>query len=148
MVTLKARVGLGEGFLCKIETGHALVKATWREATGGSGLAVCSGDLLLEALTACAGVTLSAMATALGIEIQNGVVHAEGDLDFRGTLGVSKETPVFSASGYISTWSARRAKSNSGTPAPAYPDNYAVVYQTLRQPPEMSITSNVTASTT
>ena len=113
MVTLKAQGRLGEGVTCKIETGRALVEAGLHAATGGSGLAVCLGDLLLEALTACAGVTLSAVATALGIEIQDGVVCAEGDLDFGGRWGCRKRRQLgFSASGYFSTWSARRAKSS------------------------------------
>ncbi|MFI5152982.1 MAG: OsmC family protein [Chitinophagales bacterium] len=94
LITLKAQGNIGEGISCKIETGRALVEAGLHPATGGTGMLACSGDLLLEALVACAGVTLSAVSTALGIEIRQGSVHAEGDLDFRGTLGVSKEVPV------------------------------------------------------
>src|SRR5580704_2850922 len=94
MITLKAQGKIGEGISCSIETGRALVEAGLHPATGGTGLLACSGDLLLEALVACAGVTLSAVATAIGVEIKNGTIKAEGDLDFRGTLGVSKEVPV------------------------------------------------------
>src|SRR5438552_6976697 len=94
MITLKAQGNIGEGISCKVETGKAIVEAGLHPATGGTGMLACSGDLLLEALVACAGVTLSAVATAIGVEIKNGTVRAEGDLDFRGTLGVSKETPV------------------------------------------------------
>ena len=94
LVTLRAQGRIGEGVGCKVDTGKALVEAGLHPATGGDGLAVCSGDMLLEALVACAGVTMSAVATALGIDLRAGTVRAEGDLDFRGTLGVSKETPV------------------------------------------------------
>ncbi|TGM12202.1 OsmC family peroxiredoxin [Leptospira selangorensis] len=92
--TLKAKGKLGEGISCKIETGRALADAGLHPATGGNGMLACSGDLLLEALVACAGVTLGAVATSIGINIKEGFVRAEGDLDFRGTLGVSKEIPV------------------------------------------------------
>ena len=94
IITLKAQGKIGEGISCKVETGRAIVEAGLHPATGGSGLLACSGDLLLEALVACAGVTLQAVATAIGVEIKNGSVKAEGDLDFKGTLGVSKEVPV------------------------------------------------------
>src|SRR6476660_5751681 len=94
IITLKAQGKLGDGISCKVDTGRALVEAGLHPATGGTGLLACSGDLLLEALVACAGVTLNAVATAIRIEIKNGSIKAEGDLDFRGTLGVSKEVPV------------------------------------------------------
>src|SRR6267142_379012 len=90
VITLKAHGKIGEGISCKVETGRALIEAGLHPATGGTGMLACSGDLLLEALVACAGVTLQAVATAIGVEIKNGTVRAEGDLDFRGTLGVSK----------------------------------------------------------
>jgi uncharacterized OsmC-like protein len=93
-ITLKAQGNIGEGISCKVDTGRALVEAGLHPATGGTGMLACSGDLLLEALVACAGVTISAVSTSLGIEIRQGSVQAEGDLDFRGTLGVSKEVPV------------------------------------------------------
>jgi len=94
VITLKAQGKVGDGISCKIETSKALVQAGLHPATGGTGLLACSGDMLLEALAACAGVTLKAVATALAIEINDGTVTAEGDLDFKGTLGVSKEVPV------------------------------------------------------
>ena len=94
MITLKAKGNLGENFSCKVQTGRALVEAGLHPATGGTGLLACSGDMLLEALVACAGVTLSAVATAIGIQINNGSILAEGELDFRGTLGVAKDAPV------------------------------------------------------
>src|SRR3990172_879381 len=94
VITLKAEGRIGEGVTCSLQTGKALVEAGLHPATGGTGAHACSGDMLLEALAACAGVTLSAVATAIGVDIREGVVRAEGDLDFRGTLGVSKEAPV------------------------------------------------------
>ncbi|MGZ8557721.1 MAG: OsmC family protein [Chitinophagaceae bacterium] len=94
LITLKAQGKIGEGISCKVETGRALVEAGLHPATGGDGMLACSGDLLLEALVACAGVTLKAVATAIGVEIKDATIKAEGDLDFRGTLGVSKEAPV------------------------------------------------------
>src|ERR1051325_4359665 len=94
LVTLRARGRIGEGIACRVDTARALVEAGLHPATGGSGLQACSGDMLLEALVACAGVTLKAVATALGIALRDATVHAEGDLDFRGTLGVAKDAPV------------------------------------------------------
>src|SRR6266571_3570827 len=93
LVTLRAEGRIGEGLTCKIETGKALVEAGLHPATGGDGLSACSGDMLLEALVACAGVTLRAVATALDIQLRDATISAEGDLDFRGTLGVSKDVP-------------------------------------------------------
>ena len=94
VVTLRAQGRIGEGIACRVDTGKALVEAGLHPASGGSGLQACSGDMLLEALVACAGVTLKAVATALGIELKDASVTAEGDLDFRGTLGVAKDAPV------------------------------------------------------
>src|SRR6187402_1365568 len=94
IITLKAEGKIGEGISCKVETGKAFVEAGLHPATGGSGMQACSGDLLLEALVACAGVTLRAVSTAIGVELRDAIIKAEGDLDFRGTLGVSKEAPV------------------------------------------------------
>ena len=121
LITLRAEGRLGEGVSCKIDTGKALVIAGLHPATGGSGQSACSGDMLLEALVACAGVTLNAVATALGIELRDAVLHAEGDLDFRGTLGLSREVPV----GFLSIRLTER---------------YCVVYQTLANPPALSVT--------
>jgi uncharacterized OsmC-like protein len=94
LVTLRAEGDLGENVTCSIGTGRALIEAGLHPATGGNGLSACSGDMLLQALVACAGVTLGAVATALGIELNGGIVTAEGDLDFRGTFGVAKDVPV------------------------------------------------------
>jgi uncharacterized OsmC-like protein len=94
LITLRAHGRMGEGIACRVETGRALVEAGLHPGTGGSGLQACSGDMLLEALVACAGVTLKAVATALGIRLEDATVSAEGDLDFRGTLGVAKDAPV------------------------------------------------------
>jgi len=94
LITLRAQGRIGEGIACRIDTGKALVEAGLHPATGGSGLQACSGDMLLEALVACAGVTLRAVATALGIGLRNAKLTAEGDLDFRGTLGVARDAPV------------------------------------------------------
>jgi uncharacterized OsmC-like protein len=94
LITLRAEGRLGEGLACRVDTGRALVEAGLHPASGGSGLQACSGDMLLEALVACAGVTLNAVATALGIKLKDASVSAEGDLDFRGTLGVAKDAPV------------------------------------------------------
>jgi len=94
LITLRASGQVGQGISCKIETGKALVEAGLHPATGGNGLQACSGDMLLEALVACAGVTLRAVSTAIGVDVRGGTITAEGDLDFRGTLGVSKEAAV------------------------------------------------------
>jgi uncharacterized OsmC-like protein len=94
VVTLRAQGRVGEGIACRVDTGRALIEAGLHPASGGTGLQACSGDMLLEALVACAGVTLKAVATALGIELRDATLTAEGDLDFRGTLGVAKDAPV------------------------------------------------------
>jgi uncharacterized OsmC-like protein len=94
IITLRAEGNLGDGVSCKLQTKAAMIEAGLHPATGGTGLQACSGDLLLEALVACAGVTLKAVATAIGVDIRKGTIKAEGDLDFKGTLGVSKESPV------------------------------------------------------
>lgn len=94
MITLKAASKIGEGITCKIETGRSLAEAGLHPATGGDGLSVCSGDMLLEALAACAGVTLKAVATAIEFRLEDATIYAEGDLDFRGTLSVDKNAPV------------------------------------------------------
>jgi uncharacterized OsmC-like protein len=94
LITLKAKSKLGDGITCKIETGKAMVEAGLHPATGGDGLSACSGDMLLEALAACAGVTLNAVATATGVPLKDASIYVEGDLDFRGTLSVDREAPV------------------------------------------------------
>jgi uncharacterized OsmC-like protein len=131
MITLKAEGKIGEGISCSIETGRILVAAGLHPATGGTGLLACSGDLLLQALVACAGVTLSAVATAIGVEIVNGTIKAEGDLDFRGTLGVSKEVPVGFKSIRLIFNLDTNASAEQMTSLSKLTERYCVVYQTL-----------------
>jgi len=133
MVTLKARGMIGEGISCKVETGRALVEAGLHAATGGNGMLACSGDLLLEALVACAGVTLSAVATAIGIAIKSGTVTAEGDLDFRGTLGVSKEIPVGFQEIRLQFNIDCEASDEQLESLLKLTERYCVVYQTLKR---------------
>jgi uncharacterized OsmC-like protein len=146
LVTLRAQGRLGdERLTCKVETGRALVEAGLHPATGGDGLSACSGDMLLEALVACAGVTMRAVATALDIELRGGTVSAEGDLDFRGTLGVSREAPV----GFRDI----RLSFDLDTAAPAdkidslikLTERYCVVYQTLKTPAQLALSVQTTA---
>ena len=140
LVTLRAKGRLGdEGVTCKVETGRALAEAGLHPATGGDGLSLCSGDMLLEALVACAGVTLKAVATALALPVTGGTVSAEGDLDFRGTLGVAKDAPVgfrairlrFDVEGDLTE--EQRATLLKLT------ERYCVVYQSLRQPAAFAV---------
>jgi uncharacterized OsmC-like protein len=138
-VTLKAHGQVGEGISCRVETGKALVEAGLHPATGGDGLAACSGDMLLEALVACAGVTLRAVATAIGIEVRGGTVNAEGDLDFRGTLGVSKEAPVGFLAVRLSFALDTDADEDRLATLQRLTERYCVVYQTLLSPPSMSV---------
>ena len=140
LVTLKASGHLGEGVTCKIETGKAIVEAGLHPATGGDGFHICSGDLLLEALVACAGVTLNAVATAIGIEIKDGLVYAEGDLDFRGTLAVSKETPVGFKDIRLNFKLETDASGQQLVDLLKLTERYCVVYQTLRNSPVMKAT--------
>jgi uncharacterized OsmC-like protein len=143
VVTLRAHGRIGEGLTCKVETGKALVEAGLHPATGGDGLAACSGDMLLEALVACAGVTLRAVATAIGIEIRDGTVTAEGDLDFRGTLAVNREAPV----GFKDVRLHFRLETDASDEQLAslirLTERYCVVYQTLRQPPPIAVDVDV-----
>ena len=139
LVTLRAQGRVGAGVSCRIETGKALVEAGLHPATGGSGLQACSGDMLLEALAACAGVTLSAVATALGIENREGTVRAEGEIDFRGTLGVSKDVPVGFSRIRLEFDLATSASEEQLATLQRLTERYCVVYQTLRQPPEISV---------
>ncbi|HRN55774.1 MAG TPA: OsmC family protein [Agriterribacter sp.] len=131
IITLKASGKIGEGISCKVETGRALVEAGLHKATGGTGMLACSGDLLLEALVACAGVTLQAVATAIGVEIKDGTVKAEGDLDFRGTLGVSKDVPVGFLSIRLSFYIDTAATDAQIQTLAKLTERYCVVYQTL-----------------
>src|SRR5262245_45709135 len=140
-VTLRARGTVGaEGITCKVATGRALVEAGLHPATGGDGLAACSGDMLLEALAACAGVTLRAVATALDIPVRGGTVTAEGDLDFRGTLGVSKEAPVGFKAIRLHFELETEATPEQLANLLRLTERYCVVYQTLRTPPPIIIT--------
>ena len=133
LVTLTARSKVGEGISCKVDTGRAIAEAGLHPATGGDGLALCSGDMLLEALAACAGVTLKAVATAIAFDLQDAAISAEGDLDFRGTLGVDKSAPV----GFQSIRLKIDLKTNEEEERIAtllkLTERYCVVYQTLKQ---------------
>ena len=131
IITLKDRGNIGEGISCKVETGRAFVEAGLHPATGGNGLLACSGDLLLEALVACAGVTLQAVATAIGIEINNGTITAEGDLDFKGTLGVSKEVPVGFKTIRLDFNLDSNATAEQMASLAKLTERYCVVYQTI-----------------
>lgn len=130
-ITLKAEGRIGEGISCKVDTGRALVEAGLHPATGGNGMLACSGDMLLEALVACAGVTLTAVATAIGVEIKEGNIRAEGDLDFRGTLGVAKEAPVGFKSIRLHFAFTSDATDEQINALARLTERYCVVYQTL-----------------
>lgn len=138
LVTLEAEGALGEGITCSVQTGRALAEAGLHPATGGDGLSLCSGDMLLEALAACAGVTLRAVATSLEIPVAGGTVHVEGDLDFRGTLAVSRDVPV----GFRAI-RLRYTLDTAATPEQLdtlirLTERYCVVYQTLASVPDFS----------
>jgi uncharacterized OsmC-like protein len=143
LVTLKASGRVGEGVTCNVETGRALVAAGLHPKTGGEGIHACSGDMLLEALVACAGVTLGAVATAIGVTLRNAVVRAEGDLDFRGTLGVSKETPVgFQAIRLFFDLDTDATEEQLSSLA-RLTERYCVVLQSLKTPPAVTVTRTV-----
>jgi uncharacterized OsmC-like protein len=141
LITLRAQGRIGEGLTCKVETGKALVAAGLHPATGGDGRCACSGDMLLEALVACAGVTLTSVATALGVPLRDATVRAEGDLDFRGTLGVDQSAPV--------GFRAIRLRFELDTDAPQHQvdrlleltERYCVVYQTLSRPSAVQVSA-------
>jgi uncharacterized OsmC-like protein len=139
LVTLRAQAQAAEGLVCKVDTGKSLVEAGLHPATGGDGSLVCSGDMLLEALVACAGVTLRAVATALGIQLRDARVRAEGDLDFRGTLGVSKEVPVGFRNIRLHFDLDTNATDEQRATLIRLTERYCVVLQTLRQPPPIEI---------
>jgi uncharacterized OsmC-like protein len=146
LVTLRARGRLGlESLSCKVETGKALVEAGLHPATGGAGFAACSGDMLLEALVACAGVTLSAVATALDVPITGGSVSAEGDIDFRGTLAVAKDAPVGFRDIRLHFDLESDASSEQIAKVLELTERYCVVYQTLRCSPPLVITQSTAA---
>jgi uncharacterized OsmC-like protein len=139
VITLKAEGALGEGVTCSIQTARAMVDAGLHPATGGSGMHACSGDMLLEALAACAGVTLNAVATALAIPVRSGRVLAEGDLDFRGTLGVAKDAPVGFKDIRLRFELDTDATEEQLATLLKLTERYCVVYQTLRQPPAIEV---------
>lgn len=140
LITLHAQGRLGEGISCKIETGKALVVAGLHPATGGSGQGACSGDMLLEALVACAGVTLNAVASALGIELRDASLLAQGDLDFRGTLGLSKDVPVGFQNIRLQFTLDTDASQDQLATLLRLTERYCVVYQTLAHPPALTVT--------
>ena len=140
LITLRAQGRIGEDVSCRIETGKALVTAGLHPATGGTGLAACSGDMLLEALVACAGVTLNAVATALGIELRDAALEAEGDLDFRGTLGLAKDVPVGFKHIRLKFKLDTDASEEQLATLLKLTERYCVVYQTLARPPAVTIT--------
>jgi uncharacterized OsmC-like protein len=140
VVTLEADGTLGEGISCSVNTGRALAEAGLHPATGGDGSLLCSGDMLLEALAACAGVTLRAVATSLGIAVESGRVHAEGDLDFRGTLAVDRDAPVGFRSIRLSFELDTDADEEQLATLLKLTERYCVVFQTLARPPEISAT--------
>lgn len=135
LITLKAQGRIGEGITCKIENGKAMVEAGLHQATGGTGQSVCSGDMLLEALVACAGVTLNAVATAIGVNLRDGIVRAEGDIDFRGTLGVSRDAPVGFQNIRLSFELDTDATKEQLASLKKLTERYCVVFQTLQHSP-------------
>jgi uncharacterized OsmC-like protein len=145
LVTLRARGRVGENITCKIETGKARVEAGLHPATGGDGLSACSADMLLEALVGCAGVTLRAVATALGIELRGAMIQAEGDLDFRGTLGVSKDVPVGFKEIRLSFDLDTEASEEQLATLLRLTERYCVVYQTLSRPAHISVLHRATS---
>jgi uncharacterized OsmC-like protein len=139
MVTLKADGELGEGVSCSVSTGRALAEAGLHPASGGDGSLLCSGDMLLEALVACAGVTLRAVATSLGIEVDSGRVRAEGDLDFRGTMAVGRDAPVGFSAIRLTFELDSDAEEEQLATLLKLTERYCVVFQTLSTPPELSV---------
>jgi uncharacterized OsmC-like protein len=142
LITLKAEGRIGEGLTCSIRTGKAMVEAGLHPATGGPGTFACSGDMLLEALAACAGVTMAAVATSIGVNLRGGTVRAEGDLDFRGTLGVSKEAPVGFRDIRLQFELDTDATADELATLSRLTERYCVVYQTLRQAPSIAVSLN------
>ena len=139
LITLKAEGRLGENFTCSVATSKAMVEAGLHPATGGSGLSACSGDMLLEALVACAGVTLNAVATALGLKLGDATVRAEGDLDFRGTLGVDRNAPVGFRDIRLFLDIQGDLTEEQRSTLLKLTERYCVVYQTLRNSPPIHV---------
>jgi uncharacterized OsmC-like protein len=145
-ITLAAEGRLGgDGLTCSVETGRALVEAGLHPATGGDGVSACSGDMLLQALVACAGVTLRAVATAIGVTLRGGTVRAEGDLDFRGTLGIDKEAPVGFGNIRLSFDLDSDADEEQLATLIKLTERYCVVYQTLRRAPPVALSLRTAA---
>jgi uncharacterized OsmC-like protein len=140
VVTLSADGKLGEGVSCSVRTGQAIAEAGLHPASGGDGSLLCSGDMLLEALVACAGVTLQAVATSLGIEVESGTVRADGDLDFRGTLAVDREAPVGFSSIRVSFELETDAEREQLDTLLKLTERYCVVFQTIAGSPQLSTT--------
>ena len=138
-VTLRARSRIGEGITCQLDTAKAMVEAGLHPEAGGDGRSACSGDMLLQALVACAGVTLTAVATAIGVELRDATVSAEGDLDFRGTLAVDKHTPVGFQHIRLSFELDSDASAEQLETLTRLTERYCVVYQTLSSPPEITV---------
>ncbi len=143
MVTLKADAHISDGITCKVDTGQALLKAGLHPATGGDGLSACSGDMLLEALVACAGVTLGAVATAIGVELRDARVSAQGDLDFRGTLAVSKEAPVGFSAIRLNFHLDTDASEEQIASLIKLTERFCVVFQTLSRNPELTVSRSL-----
>jgi uncharacterized OsmC-like protein len=143
MITLRAEGKIGEGVTCNVQTGKALIEAGLHPATGGNGLSACSGDMLLESLVACAGVTLGAVATALEIPLRDAAVRAEGDLDFRGTLAISKEAPVGFQQIRLRFDLDTDATDEQISTLLRLTERYCVVYQTFARPPKIDISHHV-----
>ena len=141
VVTLRAQGRMGEGIACRVDTGRALVEAGLHPATGGSGQQACSGDMLLEALVACAGVTLKAVATALGIRLDDARLFAEGDLDFRGTLGVAKDAPVGFRDIRLRFELDTDASAEQKKKLIELTERYCVVLQTIRNAPAVKVSA-------
>ena len=140
-LTLRAEGRIGDGVTCRVDTGRALVEAGLHPATGGSGLNACSGDMLLEALVACAGVTLNAVATALSLPVRGALIRAEGDLDFRGTLGLAKDVPVGFRAIRLSFEIDGDLTQEQRATLLRLTERYCVVLQTLSAPPALSISA-------
>ncbi len=143
VVTLKAEGQLGDGVTCKVDTGRALAVAGLHPASGGDGIALCSGDMLLEALVACAGVTMNAVATSLGLDLRSGTVRAEGDLDFRGTLAVDKDARVGFTAIRLDFALDTDASSEDIATLLLLTERYCVVLQTLSVPPKFMVSSTM-----
>ena len=139
MITLTASGKVGEGVTCKVDTGRAIAEAGLHPATGGDGMSLCSGDMLLEALVACAGVTLKAVATAIEVDLRDASLTAEGDLDFRGTLGVDKEAPVGFSNIRLNFDLDTDADEEQLATLIKLTERYCVVFQSISNTPEMTV---------